>query len=139
MKKFSEICDKKKVDNEIPDEEININEIILFINRVDKNSGYIDFVDAFRLLNYYIEIFGVKYMDRISIEDELIYYYGEIKLFIRRKITNIKYFRKKCNACKEVKTLNEFSKRRNSPDKLEYKCRACIKIYNNNRKKTIIP
>lgn len=141
MKKFSEMCDEERIVDKLPteltnDDKVNIDEIRLFINRVNNNSGYVDFVDAFRLISYYIDVFGIKYMDRFSIEDELMYYYEQLKSFINKENSSIKDYRKKCHTCKEIKEINEFTKRRGVKDGLEYKCKSCIKEYRDNRKKT---
>jgi hypothetical protein len=60
---------KRKIDNDIK----------LFIEQVNKQSGWINEVDAFRLLSLYVEKFGVKYYDKLSIEDELCLMWEDLK------------------------------------------------------------
>jgi len=55
------------------------SDIKLFIERVNRQGGYIDEIDAFRLLSLYVDKFGVKYYDDLSIEDELCLMWEDLK------------------------------------------------------------
>lgn len=52
-------------------------EIIDFLDKIDKNRGYIDDVDVYRLVSYYIDIFD-KVIDYMELETELIYCYNKL-------------------------------------------------------------
>jgi hypothetical protein len=55
------------------------NEVRLFINEMDaRKRGYFDVVDIYRLIHYYTELKGVIYTD-LSIEDELMMMWEELK------------------------------------------------------------
>jgi hypothetical protein len=55
------------------------NDIKLFIESVNKQNGWINEIDAFRLLSLYVDKFGVKYYDNLNIEDELCLMWEELK------------------------------------------------------------
>lgn len=111
------------------DNKINKSDVEIFINKIQRQSGFVDVIDAYKLISHYVDIFGIKYMDKLDIEEELMCYYEELKSYIKGGDTMI--LRKKCNGCKEVKPINEYSKRN---DGYEYKCKGCIKIYSDKRK-----
>jgi hypothetical protein len=50
-----------------------------FIRKIELRGGHIDEVDAFRLVNFYVYKFGIKYYDKLSIEDELCLMWEELK------------------------------------------------------------
>jgi hypothetical protein len=55
------------------------SDIKLFIERVNKQGGWIDEVDAFRLLSLYVDKFGVKYYEKLDIEEELCLMWEDLK------------------------------------------------------------
>jgi integrase len=67
---------KKRVPKPVylTDEDINI-----FINKLKRQAGYADVIDIYRLIHIYTIIFGVKYYDHLSIEDQLILMWSELK------------------------------------------------------------
>lgn len=105
-------------------------EIKNFIDKVEKCRGYVDHIDAYRLISHYVDVFGVKYMNKLSIEDELILYYDELKSFVNKSNVNnyISIYYKKCNRCNEVKNKSEYSIRRGTQDGLCYQCKDCDKV-----------
>jgi hypothetical protein len=44
---------------------------------------------------------------------------------------------KKCSKCREIKTIDNFCKSKNSKDGYQYQCRECLKQYRENNKKRI--
>ena len=117
---------------------INQNDFIeakLFVERIEKNSGYVDFVDTYRLISYYVDIFGIQFTHKLSIEEELIIYYDKLKKFFAttNKDNFTKLYYKKCSSCNLTKNKSEFSIRRQAPDGLCYKCKSCNKIYRDNK------
>jgi hypothetical protein len=54
-------------------------DIKYFIKKIELRGGHIDEVDAFRLVNFYVYKFGIKYYEKLSIEDELCLMWEELK------------------------------------------------------------
>jgi hypothetical protein len=50
-----------------------------FIECVNKQGGWINEVEAFKLVSLYVDKFGIKCYDRLSIEDELCLMWEELK------------------------------------------------------------
>lgn len=105
----------------------NKEEIEEFVNKIQSKSGFVDVIDAYRLVSYYTDVFGVRFIENISPEEELIIYYDELKSVIMNGTLD----KKKCSSCNEVKSIEDYSKRKEG---YEYKCKVCIKIYSDKRK-----
>lgn len=105
-----------------------------FIEKVNKQRGFIDAVDAWRLIHFFTEKWGVMYYDKLSIEDELCLMWMKLQ---EDKSTN----KKKCSKCKEYKLLDDFNKDKNKRDGRCNYCKVCIVYYNkkrNDKKKYVI-
>lgn len=97
-----------------------------FINKVNKQRGWIDEIDAWRLVDIYEEIPNRRNIDNMKVEDQLIYMY---QFIIGRTKVNITT--KKCASCGEVKELDSFYKDKKRPDGLSPRCAECTRKYIN--------
>jgi len=107
-----------------------------FVEKVNKQSGWIDTLDAFCLIHFFTERFGVVYTE-LSIEDELMYMWERLKLELQPKKHQI------CKVCKIKKDIEEYYIKRTSKYGRELTCRECKRKYMrkwmneyNNKKRT---
>lgn len=61
------------------------NEIYEFLLEIKRKCLFLDAVDSFRLVNYYIELFGTWYFSNSTIEEELFFYYKKIEKYILKE------------------------------------------------------
>lgn len=104
-----------------------------FIEKVKRQSGFIDVVDAYRLIHFFTEKWGIKFTD-FSTEDELCYMW--IRLQEEKEDC-----KKKCSKCKEYKLLDDFNNDKNKKDGRCSYCKVCIVYYNkkrNEKKKYVV-
>lgn len=117
--------------------EKDFMEVKNFIEGLKSRGGFADVIDAYKLISFYVDVYGVIYMDKLSIEEELMFYYEELKKYIKiYNRENILY--KRCYVCGEIKNKTDFGVRKLSKDGLNTKCKSCIKIYVDNRKNNLI-
>lgn len=90
-----------------------------FIEDVKRKSGYIDYIDAFKLIHLFTEKYGVIYTE-LSIEDELIYMWIKLQENNNNKI---------CKVCKVEKDLNDFYYSKNRKDNKDNWCAKCRREY----------
>jgi hypothetical protein len=70
------------------------------LKKIEKQVGYIDAVDAFRLISLYTDEFGIL-KTKLSIEDELIYMYMKLRGYNNGKANDIESSKLKiCTRCK---------------------------------------
>lgn len=110
--------------------EQEAKELQMFINKVNIRGGWIDYIDAFRLINIYTNNYGVL-STTLSVEDELLIMWDKINNI---KIEGGKIIRKsikikKCFVCKLRLSSDDFSRDKSNEDGLDYKCRNCKAIY----------
>lgn len=90
-----------------------------FIAKVEKQHGYIDAIDSFRLVHFFTYEFGViqTYM---PVELELCYMYQKLK---GNKVLKRDYYgSRKCQTCEIVKPATEYI------DRVKHKrCAECVK------------
>ncbi|MFY8159766.1 MAG: hypothetical protein ACOVNU_00410 [Candidatus Kapaibacteriota bacterium] len=103
-----------------------VKELEMFINKVNRKDGWIDYIDAFRLIDIYTKNYGVL-TTRLSIEDELIIMWDKVKKIkvIDGEIQRIAPKTKKCFSCGIIFNLEYFTKDKASKDGFDYKCRDC--------------
>ena len=51
-----------------------------FVNRIEKQKGFITEIDAFILTSLYVDLYGIFYDYRFSQEQELLYYWEKLKM-----------------------------------------------------------
>jgi hypothetical protein len=99
-----------------------------FIEKVKKQSGYIGVLDAWRLIHFFTNKWGVFYTE-FSIEDELVY------MWLKLQEERTKY----CSKCDKDLSLDEFHNNNASSDGKFAYCKTCCSNYrkkkNENRKK----
>ena len=104
------------------------------IQKIEKQRGFCDTIDAFRIVGVYTDLYGVEYHDNLSVEEELIYMYSMIKSF--DDVNDFKPTDEKvCGKCKLSKQRTEFSKNSLSRDKKDKYCKACNKINTDKHKR----
>lgn len=95
MTRAGEIPALKKIKKKMKKEEL--------INKIERQAGYIDALDAYRLISLYTDEFGIL-KTKLSVEDELIYMYMKLKGYtgaFRGKAADIEGSRlKTCSSCK---------------------------------------
>ena len=101
-------------------------EVNSFIKKVNSRNGYIDYIDAFRLVHIYTNMYGVLWTT-LSIEDELILMWDRINKPITKSKKVIT--EKVCYKCKVKKEIAYFSIDRRRKDGLDGKCMACKNEY----------
>jgi hypothetical protein len=97
------------------------------IEKIKRQSYYIDHVDAFRLISHYVDIYGVRYWDNLSIEDELLLMFNEL----RKPVIGPT---KKCGICLERKAYIDFAVDKRISDGRCIYCRKCLQIKRQARK-----
>ncbi len=98
-------------------------EKIELLERIEMQSGYIDMVDAFRLISIFTDEFGVVYTN-LKPEDELKWMLLKLKGY---NISSVKFEfgEKKCTKCGEVKSADSFSMNKATKDGRNSSCRLC--------------
>lgn len=108
-----------------------------FIDKVNKQRGWVDTVDAFLLVHFFTQRFGIIYTD-LSIEDELIYMWEKLK---SDDVGYVIPTHKTCARCKGERSINDFYKSKGNKDGKENTCKVCRRDYmgkwmdNHNKKK----
>lgn len=75
-------CNLKKgvVKKRLPKEVyLTGNDIDSFIKKIKRQAGYADVVDVYRLTHIYTFIYGIKFHENVSVEDQLILMWEELK------------------------------------------------------------
>ena len=115
--------------------ETETKELQMFINKVNIKKGWIDYIDAFRLVNLYTNCYGVL-STTLSIEDELVYMWNKINnIEIEKGIIKKKIEDKVCCTCKLKLTTDDFTKDKSNKDGLDYKCKDCKNSYSQRYRK----
>jgi hypothetical protein len=89
------------------------------IDKVERQRGWVDVVDCFRIIDVFVDIYGDSgiNIDAFTEEDQVIYMYDKIKNY-NSYTTNV------CNKCSIEKPITEFYKRLNTYTNI---CKICIK------------
>jgi hypothetical protein len=97
------------------------------LDRIERNGGWIDHIDAFQLLSIYIEEFGVIYT-ALSIDEELSLIYYRLKGYevFEEDFTDLKV--KKCIRCGIEQRLTHFGKNWNLRDGRTATCKICHRL-----------
>lgn len=93
-----------------------------FIQKVNKQRGWIDELDAYRLVSIFTDNFGVIYTE-LPIEMELLYMWEKLNEVENEKKTKI------CTNCKIEKELDDFYKDKKSKDGRLPRCARCTREY----------
>lgn len=109
------------------------------VNKINKQAGYADAVDAYRICDVYTELFGVKFFDTqknpMDIKDQLIIMWDKIVNYGEVIESDYYYTNELCKACNKcgiIKPLNEYHKRaRNKIDGHNLDCKVCAIKTNN--------
>lgn len=110
--------------------ENETKELKMFINKVNSRKGWIDYIDAFRLVNIYTNAYGIL-STTLPVEDELIYMWHKInKIEIKEGVIEKKIGKNKiCFTCKKSLAPDNFSKDMKHKDRLDTYCKSCKSIY----------
>lgn len=97
------------------------------LDRIDRNGGWIDHIDAFQLLSVYVEEFGVIYT-ALSIDEELSLIYYRLKGYevFEEDFTDLKV--KKCIRCGIKQKLTDFGKNWSRIDGRMATCKICFRL-----------
>lgn len=96
-----------------------------FIDKVKGQRGWVDTVDAFLLVHFFTQRFGIIYTD-LSIEDELIYMWEKMN---SDEVGYVIPTHKTCARCKTERSINDFYKSRGNKDGKENTCKVCRREY----------
>jgi len=97
-----------------------------FIEKVKRQNYLIDGIDSWRLVHFFTDKFGVKYYDKLTLEDEL--------CLMWEKLTVERVVKKKCKGCGIEKDIINFSFNKKTKDGRTYKCKVCTNEYLRMRK-----
>jgi hypothetical protein len=67
---------KKEINGELKEDIMN------FITELKRKCLYLDAIDAFKLVGFYVDVFGPSHFDKISIEEELYICYKRLEEII---------------------------------------------------------
>ena len=98
------------------------------LRKLEIQNGQADLVDAFRIVALYTELYGVKYYEKLSIEEELILMYEKLKEYKWSKKSidyDINKDSKVCRRGNEEKLLREFYKKTDAKDGRNNTCAKC--------------
>lgn len=100
------------------------------IKKIERQRGYIDAVDAFAVVSIFTDLYGVKYYDNLTIEEELIVMWDKIKNY-KEKTSYIVSDNDllTCPCCKETKEAKHFYKARDRKNGRKSECSKCSVIY----------
>lgn len=56
-----------------------------FLFELKRKCYYLDAIDCYKLISYYVEIWGVWYFDRASLEEELIFYLNKCIKYTKKE------------------------------------------------------
>lgn len=93
------------------------------LEKIERQSGYIDHIDAFRLISAFTDEFGVVYTT-LQPEDELRWMFLKLKGYNIRTVQFEKP-EKECIKCKETKNIDDFAKNIATKDGRNSSCRLC--------------
>jgi hypothetical protein len=98
---------------------------LILLDRIDRNGGWIDHIDAFELISVYVEDQGIIYTT-LSIEEELSLMYYRLKGYkvFEEDFTQTKI--KKCLKCGIKQKLTNFSKNWSYQDNRSSRCNICM-------------
>lgn len=94
-----------------------------FIERIKKQRGYINGLDAWKLTDHYINYFGLWH-NSLSIEDELIVMWTRLKS--EKNLKEIIISTKTCARCLKSKMSYDFTKSDYNKDRLACYCKSCV-------------
>jgi hypothetical protein len=103
------------------------------IKKINKQAGFVDVLDAFRICDVYTDLYGVQYFDTqkepMDIEDQLILMWEKIKdydkLINNSNWVNKQEVTKPCHKCHVIKPLNDYHKCRKHEDGHKIDCKVC--------------
>jgi hypothetical protein len=74
-----------------PIEEVNIDfrEIYILLKKIELNDFNINFIDGFRLLNQYINVYGDNIPDKYSEEEQMDMIYNRLKEYVNTNQSNL--------------------------------------------------
>ncbi len=98
------------------------------LEKIERQAGYIDVIDAYRLISVYTDEFGIL-KTTLSVEDELIYMYMKLKGDSRIKKKDLESGKVKiCKFCKIEKKHHEFNSYYYKEEKRRVAtCKECMK------------
>jgi hypothetical protein len=73
----------KKKPNEVP-HEFKL-EILEFLRDCKRKAYYLDPVDSYRLIHYFVEVFGIWILNKLEIETELYFYLVKLTKYIKKE------------------------------------------------------
>lgn len=95
------------------------------IEKVEKQNGYVDIIDAYRICSVYTDIFGYSNMfgkqdiNKLPVLEQLIIMYDEIKKHTDSDIKKV------CSECGKEKNILDFYKSSSNRDGYYKSCKYC--------------
>lgn len=96
---------------------------IELLEKIDKQCGYIDAIDAFSLVSIFTDEFGIRFTN-LSIEEELKWMYLKLKGYNIRSV-EFEMSEKRCNKCNIIKNMDSFYINSSTHDGRHYTCKVC--------------
>jgi hypothetical protein len=106
------------------------------IDKVKRQAGYVDMVDAFRICSVFTDLFGVDNFDRtksgnspVGVEEQLVIMWDKIEryedIITKPNYVNPDEAKKVCYDCGEEKFLSDFQRDRKKKDGRKINCKVC--------------
>jgi len=107
-----------------------------FIEQIERQGGWCDDLQAFKLTHYYSEVFGATWNRKYeNMEDELSYMYLRLKKTVEKgsivfdEEGQLLVGSKVCITCGYDKPVSEYNKDRRKKDGLRTQCKSCVNEY----------